>query len=283
MARGSGLRGRLAGSPRFKWESRKRIIARRSQYPADPNPKSPITRCGRMATQRRVLDAHLSLYAGYTQGLEDSGVAPSVARNGGSILPVSQTWQADSGARIVLSRQLQIIVGVFELQKPYFNLDASGLDRELGIQQAKGAELSFAGQLLENLNVNAGALTGRVRILGTDLSTEGVGPTAVGQPRLQYSASVNYRFPRLPSMSIDLSALHYGSAPATVDNALYSPAVTELNVGARLKFTILDKNSSLRLQIQNLPNSYRWTNVYTPGLFEWAGPRTVYAYVTTDL
>lgn len=230
-----------------------------------------------------VINRHFALYGGYTQGLEDSGIAPSVASNGGAVLPASRTWQADSGIRYTVTPGLKVIAGVFELAKPYFNLDTSNIDRKLGLQQAKGAELSIAGQPLANLSVNAGVLTGRVRILGSDLSAEGVGPIAVGQPRLQYSANVNYRIPQLPSLSLDLSALHYGSAPATVDNALYSPAVTELNVGARLKFTILDKNSSLRLQIQNLPNSYRWTNVYTPGLFEWAGPRTMFAYLTTDL
>jgi iron complex outermembrane receptor protein len=230
-----------------------------------------------------VINRHFALYGGYTQGLEDSGIAPSVASNGGAVLPASRTWQADTGVRYTVTPQLKIIAGVFELEKPYFNLDTSGIDRKLGLQQARGAELSVAGQPFANVNVNAGVQTGRVRILGSDLSTDGVGPVAVGQPRLQYSANVNYRIPQLPSLSLDLSALHFGSAPATVDNALYSPAVTELNVGARLKFAILGKNSSLRLQFQNLLNSYRWTNVYTPGLFEWAGPRTTFAYVTTDL
>jgi iron complex outermembrane recepter protein len=105
----------------------------------------------------------------------------------------------------------------------------------------------------------------------------------VGQPRLQYSANANYRIPGWPSLSLDLSAIHFGAAPATVDNALYSPAVTELNLGGRFKFMTLGKNSSLRLQLQNLPNTHRWTNVYTPGLFEWAGPRTLFAYITADM
>jgi outer membrane receptor protein involved in Fe transport len=68
-----------------------------------------------------------------------------------------------------------------------------------------------------------------------------------------------------------------------VDNSLYSPTVTQLNLGGRYKFTVLGKHSTLRLQIQNVTDSYWWTNVYTPGLFQWAGPRTLFAYVTTDL
>jgi iron complex outermembrane receptor protein len=183
-----------------------------------------------------VLNRHLTLYAGYTQGLEDSGIAPSVASNGGTVLPASRTWQADSGVRYVVTPQLKIIAGVFELEKPYFNLDSRGIDRELGVQQAKGVEISIAGQPVAHLNVNAGVLLGRVGIVGSNLATEGVGTIAVGQPRLQYAANVNYTVPYLPVLSLDLSALHFGSAPATVDNALYSPAVTELSLGGRLKF-----------------------------------------------
>ena len=40
------------------------------------------------------LTRRLTLYAGYTQGLEDSGVAPSSAENRGAVLPASLTWQS---------------------------------------------------------------------------------------------------------------------------------------------------------------------------------------------
>jgi iron complex outermembrane recepter protein len=230
-----------------------------------------------------VLTQKLSLFAGYTQGIEDSGVAPSIARNDGAVLPASRTWQVDSGVRFLVTQHLKIIAGAFELQKPYFNLDASGLDRELGVQQARGIEVSVAGQLLPHLDLNAGLLCGSVRIIGANLAAEGVGPIAVGQPRLQYVANANYTLPFWPALSLDLSATHFGSAPESVHNDIYTPAVTELNLGARLRFSILGKPSNLRLQIQNLSNSYRWTNAYTPGFFEWAGPRTVFAYLTADL
>jgi hypothetical protein len=49
------------------------------------------------------------------------------------------------------------------------------------------------------------------------------------------------------------------------------------------RFSAFGKNNTLRVQIQNVPNSSWWTNVYTPGLFQWPAPRTVFAYLTTDL
>ena len=229
------------------------------------------------------LTRSLTLYAGYSQGLEDSGVAPSSAQNRGAVLPASRTWQVDTGLRYVVTPRLKLITGVYELQKPYFNLDTSGIDRELGVQRARGLELSISGQGIEHFDINIGVLAAKVNVLGPNLAADGVGPIAVGQPRLQYVANVNYTVPFWPVLSFDLAATHFGRQPASVDNGLYTPAVTWLNVGGRYKLTLFGKNSTLRVQIQNAPNSYSWTNVYTPGLFQWPGPRTTFAYLTTDL
>ena len=229
------------------------------------------------------LTRRLTFYAGYTQGLEDSGIAPSAAVNRGAVLPASRTWQVDSGVRYLVTPRFKVITGVYELQKPYFNLDTSGIDRDLGVQRARGVELSISGQQIAHFDINAGILAQKVAIVGSDLAAEGVGPIAIGQPRLQYVADVNYTLPWWPALSLDLGAVHFGSQPASVNNRIYTPAVTQLNVGGRYKFSLFGRNSTLRVQIQNAPDSYWWTNVFTPGDFEWPGPRTVFAYVTTDL
>jgi iron complex outermembrane recepter protein len=229
------------------------------------------------------LSRRLTLYAGYTQGMEDSGVAPSVATNRGAVLPASRTWQADSGLRYLPTPRLKVITGVYELQKPYFSLDTNGVDRDLGVQRAKGVELSISGQPIADLSINAGILTSKVSIIGPDLAAEGVGPIAIGQPRMQYTANVDYTLTWWPAASLDVAAVHFGSEPATVDNRLYTPAVTQLNVGGRYRFTVFGRNSTLRIQVQNVTNSFWWSNVTTPGLFQWPSPRTVFAYVTTDL
>jgi iron complex outermembrane receptor protein len=222
-------------------------------------------------------------YAGYTQGLENSGAAPNSASNSGAVLPASKTWQIDAGIRYVVTPKFKITAGVFELQKPYFNLDTNNVDRELGVQRAKGVELSIAGELFKYLHVNIGVLDGRVSILGPNLAAEKVGSVAVGQPLLTYVANVNYTLWWLPAASLDVSATHFGAAPASIDNGVYAPAVTRVNLGGRYQFTAFGKQSSFRLQIQNILAAKEWTTQYTPGFFQWPQPRTVFAYLTTDL
>ena len=229
------------------------------------------------------LTQRLTLYASYTQGLEDSGVAPGAAINRGAVLPASRTWQVESGLRYAITPQLNIITGVYELQKPYFNLDTANIDRELGVQRAKGIEVSIAGLVFQHLHINAGILDAKVSIIGDDLAAEGVGPIAVGQPRMQYVANLDYSLPWWPAASVDAGAIHFGSEPGSVDNRIYSPQVTQWNLGGRYKAEVLGKHFTLRVLVENVPNSSKWTNVYTPGYFLWPGPRTVFAYLTADL
>lgn len=225
----------------------------------------------------------LTLYAGYTQGLEDSGVAPSNARNGGAVLPASRTWQLDSGLRYVVTRRLNVIADVYEIHKPYFDLDTNGTDRNLGVQQAKGAELSIAGHQLAHFDISVGVTYAKVGIVGTRVADARVGPVAIGQPRLQYTVNLNYTMPWWPFASLDLAASHFGNSPGTVDNRVYVPAVTELDLGGRYAFTTFGKNCTLRVLVQNISDSYWWATTGTPGYFPSAGPRTVFAYVTTYL
>jgi hypothetical protein len=83
--------------------------------------------------------------------------------------------------------------------------------------------------------------------------------------------------------SLDVSAPHFGTAPESVDNGIYPPQVTQMNLGGRYNFTAYGRKSSLRAQIQNIPATNEWTSQYMPGFFQWPAPRTVFAYITTDL
>jgi iron complex outermembrane receptor protein len=221
-------------------------------------------------------------YADYTQGFEDSGVAPSSAVNAGAILPTTRTWQVDGGLRYPLTPKLNLVAGLFEVNKPYFNFDTGNVDRKLGVQRASGLELSVAGELTTHLNVNAGAVIGQVRVTGPNLAAEGVGSAAIGQPHAQYLINLNYELPKWPAFSIDLGVYHFGAVPASVNDAFYVPAVTVLNIGDRYKFNIMGAPATLRMQIQNLTNSYIWNIGLSPGFFQFA-PRSFVTYLTVDV
>jgi iron complex outermembrane receptor protein len=144
-------------------------------------------------------------------------------------------------------------------------------------------EFSIAGEVVKNLNLVAGAVVGRVQIRGPDLAAEGVGSTAIGQPRVRAVVDANYSFQRWPTLSADVSAVYFGRAPATIDNALTERATTTLDIGGRYKLSLLGAPATLRVQVQNVLNVREWNILFNPGLFQYPPPRSVLAMFTVDL
>lgn len=223
-----------------------------------------------------------AIYGGYTQGLEDSGVAPSDAQNRGAILPAARTWQYDAGFRYLLGSNVKLAAGIFDVSKPYFDIDTNDVDRRLGEQSATGFEISIAGEILKNLSVVAGAVLGQVRVTGPNLGAESVGSSAFGQPRDYYVIDADYRIPRWTAFSVDLEVYHWGSSPASVDDSFSVPPLTAYYIGGRYKFQIRRAPATFRFQVQNASNANAWITAYSPGFTQFA-PRTVVAYITVDL
>jgi iron complex outermembrane receptor protein len=228
------------------------------------------------------LTSKLTAYEGYTQGLEDSGTAPGTAANPNAILPATRTWQADAGVRYLLTSKVKVIVGVFEIHKPYFNLDEDNVDRQLGTQRAQGVEVSLSGEPLPHLHVTAGVLLGSVAISGFDLAAQGIGRDAFGQPRSQGSMTANYSIPFWPALSVDATFSHYGAAPASVNDAVIGPAVDATLVGARYRLAVMGAPATLRILVQNVTNKYVEATGFTPGWYA-VPPRSIFAYLTVDL
>ena len=121
-----------------------------------------------------------------------------------------------------------------------------------------------------------------MNITGPNLAAEGVGSVAIGQPHLTLAAGANYALPGWHAASLDARFLYIGAAPETLDNRVKTSPASILNIGGRYKFTAFGKNNTLRVQIQNVLANNLWQQLSTPGVFQWPGPRRIFAYLTTD-
>src|SRR4030095_3207678 len=97
-----------------------------------------------------------AFYGSYTEGLEESPVAPNEAQNRNVAAPALETEQYDAGIRWDTVANLKLIAGVFNIDKPYFDLDAAGFFRELGRVEHRGIELSLAGNPRDELTLIVG-------------------------------------------------------------------------------------------------------------------------------
>lgn len=207
----------------------------------------------------------LIAYAGYTRGLEESGIAPPNAVNRSSAPPALRTSQRDAGIRYAISPRLNFVAGLFDVRKPYFNVDPDSVYRELGTVRHRGAELSLAGQPIDGLSVVAGAV-----LLDADVSGEAVelgiiGPKPVATAARTVRLNFDWRLPFFDPLSVDLgitnqsaevaSALEYAELDG---QQLMTEPQTIVDIGARYRFKAGKAPATLRAQVTNLFDTYRW-------------------------
>ena len=222
----------------------------------------------------------LIAYAGYTQGLEDSGVAPEIAVNRSEAPPALLTSQRDIGIRYAFG-PMRLVVGGFDVRKPYFNLGPDLVFAQLGTVRHRGLEISLAGEPVEGLNVVAGAVLMKPRVTGTAVDLGLVGRKPVGQPERSVRANLDYRLPWLQKVSVGLGIQHLGPRPGSVDNALTVPGRTLVDLSARYRFNLNAYPATLRFQLTNLFDDYAW-NVTGSGGFRRVPPRRASVNLLVD-
>jgi iron complex outermembrane receptor protein len=227
------------------------------------------------------LSGNADLFAGYTQGVEDSGVAPSNAANRGEILPATRTWQRDAGVQIAVTPTVKVIAGLFDVHKPYFNLNASNFYVDVGDQRHRGYEFSIAGEIVKNLNLVAGLEILHADVAAGGLQSTPIGPLAVGQNNHLAQINVDYKLPAWPTVSLDMTLYSYGRRAASFDNSVTIPSTQSADLGARYGFEVFRAPASLRLLLQNVGNAYSWALTDSAG-YSPAARRSAQLYMTVD-
>lgn len=234
------------------------------------------------------LSSRLAVYAGYTVGLEESPVAPDNAVNRTEAPPALRTSQTDAGLRYALTPAVTVVAGVFEVRKPYFNVDPELVYRELGEVSHRGVELSLAGRPIAGLTVVAGAVLLEGEVAGEAVELGVIGPRPVGLTERRLLLNLDYQPPAHPAFSVDLGLSSTGDRaasgalqPALGGEQLILGGRTTVDLGGRWRFKAGRTRGVLRLQIQNLTDNTDW-DVGSSGAFFVTSPRRAMATVTAD-
>jgi iron complex outermembrane receptor protein len=222
-----------------------------------------------------------AVYGSYARGLEESPVAPDRAVNRDEAPPAFKTEQRDAGIRWAITPSLSAIAGVFEITKPYFNLDTHSRFRQLGELRHRGVELSVAGEVAKGLNLVAGTMFLDARVTGELVDSGAIGKKPVGAIERHSILSIDYRFPDSP-FSIDAFGEETGERIANVQNTLVVPPRAVLAVGGRYRFKIGKSNALIRAQVGNVFNNYGY-GVGGSGFFVYNLPRRLSLTLTADI
>jgi iron complex outermembrane recepter protein len=228
------------------------------------------------------LTDNLSLYAATTRGLEESGTAPSNAANADQVLPALRTRQMEAGLRFRVTENIRLVAAVFDLRKPYFEIDtADNVFRTLGQVRHRGIEFSASGTITEGLTVVTGGVFLDPVVTGEAVDDGRLGRRPIGRTRLLVDASLDWRLPFAQAWSVDARLLYEGDRYADAQDQLTIPQRATLDLGARYRFQIGRSPAVLRFRLANATNVYGW-RVFGGGGFLANAPRRASVSITAD-
>jgi iron complex outermembrane recepter protein len=249
--------------------------------PAGALPESRAKPWLKYVTATANANESLAFYASYTEGLEESPVAPNNAVNRNVAAPALETEQYDAGLRWAAFANMKLIAGIFNVEKPYFDLDAAGFFTELGTVEHRGVEVSFAGDPREDLTVIVGTRWLDATVSGPTVDAGLIGEKPVGSARQYSLASADYRLPGIRA-SIDATVEHITSQVGNTANTVEVPSRAVLHIGGRYRFEMFGKPATLRVLVQNVTDAYGWTAL-SSGAYVYNSPRRFTVYLAADL
>jgi iron complex outermembrane recepter protein len=200
----------------------------------------------------------ITLYADFTEGLEDNGIAPENASNRNEPLPAIATKQKDGGVRYNVTPKVTLVAGLFDIDKPYFNLGPMSLYSQLGGLSNKGLELSLDGDVLPSFHIVAGAVLSQPQVAGEAVRLGQVGRDPINIPSRQVDINATWLPLLAPYLSFDAEVSHESSVASVLNDSVFIPEKTFVNADARYSFRLDGRSASLRFWIENLLDRRSW-------------------------
>jgi iron complex outermembrane recepter protein len=196
----------------------------------------------------------LTIYGSFIQGLEDSLLAPTTATNRGQPPPATRTHQSDLGLRYAPDPALSLILGAFEIDKAYFNLDDAGLYTQLGTIRHRGIE-SSATYSAAGVTLVAGGVWLRPHVERTLAEPGATGTIPLGPVPLTLTLNLDIAPPAWKPLAAQMQLTRLSGAVATADDRSQLAPLTVLSVGMRYESTWSNHPMSIRLDVQNVTNT----------------------------
>jgi len=227
------------------------------------------------------LGSSVTLFGSYTRGLEESGIAPERASNRGEPQDATITEQKDLGLRYIVMPNVTVVTSVFEISKPFFDVDQTLLFRRVGNLRHRGLELSLSGKFGDGFTVLVGGLLLEAELSGAiDRNIFGTRP--IGTMPRTVTANFQYAPRSWKGFSVDAQVAHNGVTYANALNTLELPGRVIVDLGARYQFNVHGVPGSLRGRLFNLTDRRDW-KIDGAGRFMGQGYRRVSLTLTLDI
>ncbi len=242
------------------------------------------------------LTDELSVYANYIEGLVKGDIAPVTSggvtiNNAGDALEPYVSKQTEVGIKYD-GGNLGGSLAVFTTDRPFSTVEGietiggvtRGVYTDGGEQRNRGIELSVFGEPTYGVR-----LLGGLTLLDAELTStqDGVneGNRAIGVPRTQANIGGEWDVPGSNGLTLTSRVVYTSSQYADTANDLEIPSWTRLDLGARYRMVIDERDVTLRARLDNVTGRDYWASVggYPNANYLVLGaPRTLSVSATVD-
>ncbi|WP_240794381.1 TonB-dependent siderophore receptor [Azoarcus sp. DD4] len=221
----------------------------------------------------------VSVYASYSEGLEEGETAPTGTANVGTRMSPGVSKQKELGARWQAPFGTLVSAALFDIERPGYYTNADNIYTADGEQHYRGVEIAAQGRLTRRLGWQASALW-------LDPEFRDIGPAYDGKlpenaARRTGSLFLSYDVAAVPGLSVNAGAYYTGRRPVNDLNQAWLDEVTLYGAGVRYASTVFGKRTVWQLNVENLADKEYWA---AGGTRLAAGaPRTVKAALKIDL
>lgn len=201
----------------------------------------------------------VSLYASYSEGLEEGEAAPTGTQNEAERLNPGVSKQYELGAHWLLPTGTLVSAAVFDIESPGYYTDSANYYVAGGHKRYSGVELSLQGKLTEQLSWLASTqwLDPRFEDMGGD-ATDLNGKLPENAARRTGSLFLNYELSSVAGLSINGGAYYTGRRPVNDLNQAWLDDVTLFSVGGRYVTKLYGKKNIWQINVDNVADKEYW-------------------------
>jgi iron complex outermembrane receptor protein len=224
----------------------------------------------------------VSLYANYTEGLQQGPVASGEVDNIGQAFAPYVSKQKEIGVKYDVGT-VGASAAVFSTKQPsaYVQNRIFGV---FGEQRNRGLEMTVFGVPMRGLRVLGGLtlLDAEQRVTAGGVNQ---GNDVIGVPKTQLNIGAEWDVPGVRGLNLNARALYTSSQYADGANTQELPSWTRLDIGASYVATIADRKVTFRARIDNVADKNYWASAggYPgSGYLVLGSPRTAVLSATVD-
>jgi iron complex outermembrane receptor protein len=226
-----------------------------------------------------------AVYANHIEALTQGGQAPvnfngAPVTNAGQVFAPYKAKQNEIGVKWDAGH-IGSSLGLYQIKEPSAYVDATNTYVVDGEQRNRGVEWSFFGEPVTGVRILGGANYVQPELVKTQGGLSD-GHDAIGVPRFQANAGVEWTIPNTQDLTLSARAVRTGKQYLDVNNKLRVPAWTTYDIGARITPTLENVPVTFNVSVENLMNKGYWASA-TGGYLTQGTPRTVMVSASFDL